>query len=180
VTTPHETGERLTAQDVHEVAFGRAGMVDRGYDTRQVDAFLDRVAGTIDALSGTVDALNEEIHRIRRWRQQAGAPDEAAAAADPAQVYASARRQVQILTAHAHMAARQVVEQAHLRAAEIIQQARLDAWEIRALASAMPTDSGNGIPLDAGELRERLLLLRETVSVQLDELEQLEQPDHVQ
>lgn len=77
VTAPQETVERLTVQDVRAAVFDRAGIVDRGYNTRQVDAFLERVAETIAVLDRTIDALNEEIHRIRRWRQQVGAPDHA-------------------------------------------------------------------------------------------------------
>jgi DivIVA domain-containing protein len=164
------TEERLTSQDVRDVGFDRAGIVDRGYDTRQVDAFLDRVAATIDALDGTIEALNEEIHRIRRWRQQVGAPDDAAVA-DSARVYASAHRQVQVLTAHAHQVARQVVEKAQRRAAEIIQQAL-------AVAEAASTESPNGSSPDAEASRERWTQPAQTPGPPLDGVEPPEQVDH--
>ena len=51
-----EKAPRLTPEDVHHVVFDRAGFVERGYKTMQVDAFLDRVAATIAELSGQIEA----------------------------------------------------------------------------------------------------------------------------
>jgi DivIVA domain-containing protein len=48
--------EPLTPQDIRDVAFDRAPLGKRGYDEKQVDAFLDRIEAT---LSGT-DALTAE------------------------------------------------------------------------------------------------------------------------
>jgi DivIVA domain-containing protein len=135
-----ETAPGLTAQDVHQVVFDRAGFVERGYNTAQVDAFLDRVATTIAELSGQIETLNEEIHRIRRWRQQVGAPVDAAPSD---QAYAPPQRQMQALSGHAHLVAREVVARAQRQAAEIIQQARLVAGSV------------NGSHPDAGALHDR-------------------------
>jgi DivIVA domain-containing protein len=43
VVDDFELGRRLTAADVHDVAFSKPPMFKRGYDEDEVDAFLELV-----------------------------------------------------------------------------------------------------------------------------------------
>jgi DivIVA domain-containing protein len=53
--------EPLTPQDIRDVAFDRAPLGKRGYDEKQVDAFLDRIEST---LAGTDTLTPDEVREV--------------------------------------------------------------------------------------------------------------------
>lgn len=56
---------RLTAADVHDVLFRRAGFGPKGYDEREVDQFLAEVELEVGRLVGEKAELHAEVLRLR-------------------------------------------------------------------------------------------------------------------
>lgn len=65
VDEAHERSGRLSAADVHNVLFSRAGIGRRGYDEAEVDFFLERVQTELSRLLGEKVALRDEVAALR-------------------------------------------------------------------------------------------------------------------
>lgn len=59
----------VTAAEVREIRFNQAGLLVRGYNAREVDAFLDRIANTLD---GNDSVTSADVHRIAFGRAYIG------------------------------------------------------------------------------------------------------------
>jgi|SRR5581483_11882634 len=98
---------RLTPMDVQQKEFRLAF---RGYNERDVDAFLDLVTEELAAYI-------EENERLRRRVALAGSPDDGpAASADPGEAVARAEAQAQEILNRAREQAAQIVREAELEA----------------------------------------------------------------
>src|SRR5581483_4473079 len=105
--TESHPAPRLTPMDVQQKEFRLAF---RGYNERDVDAFLDLVTEELAAYI-------EENERLRRRVALAGSPDDGpAASADPGEAVARAEAQAQEILNRAREQAAQIVREAELEA----------------------------------------------------------------
>jgi DivIVA domain-containing protein len=64
VVDDFELGRRLTAADVHDVAFSKPPMFKRGYDEDEVDAFLERVEAALHDPTARGGVTSAELHDV--------------------------------------------------------------------------------------------------------------------
>lgn len=67
------TGDRLTPQLVHNVAFSKAPLFKRGYREDEVDAFLDRVETTLRDPTASGALTPVDLHGVTFSKPQLGA-----------------------------------------------------------------------------------------------------------
>jgi DivIVA domain-containing protein len=64
VVDDFQLGRRLTAADVHDVAFSKPPMFKRGYDEDEVDAFLDRVEAALRDRAAQGAVASAELYDV--------------------------------------------------------------------------------------------------------------------
>ena len=64
VVDDFDPGRRLTAADVHDVAFSKPPMFKRGYDEDEVDALLDRVEVALRDRTAPGAVTSAELHDV--------------------------------------------------------------------------------------------------------------------
>ena len=65
VVDDFELGRRLTAADVHDVAFSKPPLFQRGYHEDEVDALLERVEAALRDPTGRSGITASELHDTR-------------------------------------------------------------------------------------------------------------------
>lgn len=65
VVDDFDSGRRLTAADVHDVAFSKPPMFKRGFDEDEVDAFLERVEAALRDRTARGGVTSAELHDVR-------------------------------------------------------------------------------------------------------------------
>jgi cell division initiation protein len=122
----------LTPEDIEHQVFKERF---RGYDPREVDRFLDRVAARINELIRERDELTA---RVRELSQRAGEESEdllkrtlVAAQRTADETVAEAKALAEQAIADARAESEQILEDARLRAAEIAERSRADAQRVR-------------------------------------------------
>ena len=64
VVDDFDLGRRLTAEEVHDVAFSKPRMFKRGYDEDEVDAFLERVEAALRDPTGRSGITSAELDDV--------------------------------------------------------------------------------------------------------------------
>ncbi|HEY0449233.1 DivIVA domain-containing protein [Actinophytocola sp.] len=116
-------------RDVQEVVFDRAGLFSSGYDEDQVDKFLDRVADTVEGLVVRLAEKQNEIDRLKHWREQTGPTgiSEAELQVRADRILDEARRRAEELVRIANATSRQLETEARTRATRILSDASRQA-----------------------------------------------------
>ena len=64
--------DRLTAEQVHNVAFSKPPLFKRGYDEDEVDAFLERVEAVLRDPTAIGGVSSADLHNVAFSRPSAG------------------------------------------------------------------------------------------------------------
>jgi DivIVA domain-containing protein len=167
---PGEPRSRLSPADVRGVRFTRSGLGWRGYDEREVDAFLLRVETQIGQMIAEKGELRDEVIRLRSQlkdcAQDAGTvgPRSDEAEAQAVRILARAQQTADQYVAEAEQYSRRIALDARQHYEEVVAEARARSAEVLTGAHhiAMATGgngglSGNGTrPIDSDLDKEDL------------------------
>lgn len=161
----------LTVRDVQEVVFDRASFFSSGYDEDQVDKFLDRVADTIEMLAVRLAEKQNEIDRLKHWREQTGPTgiSEAELQVRADRMMDEARRRAEELIRIADASARQLEADARTRATRILSDASRQAGNAVGRPSA-DVDVHAELAADAVEVGTRIGNIRDALTAELSNL----------
>lgn len=132
---------RMTPAEVRNVTFDTNRFGSRGYRESDVDAFVDHMADLLADRDREIAREREEVHRIRRWRQEHGIPDEGARNPTSAEVqlYTRAQLRAEALEAQAQKTVHQADEAARQRFADTLNEAREQAKVLGVHAAVIRT-----------------------------------------
>lgn len=142
----------LYSQDVREKQFTEAGRMDRGYDEREVDEFLDDVAAALDERDGVISELRRQSAAVAsRSSVASGGPEQVTILLELAQRTAdeyvarasetaeeavrNGRREAESALDEARREAAGLVAGARGEAERLLDEARLEAARIRATSA---------------------------------------------
>jgi DivIVA domain-containing protein len=151
---PGEPRSRLSPGDVQRVRFARSGLGWRGYEEREVDAFLLRVQSEIGQMIAEKSELRDEVIRLRRdldncaQETQASAPRGEEAEVQAVRVLSKAQQTADQYVAEAEEYSRRIALDARQHYEDVVMEARARAAELLSsaqhLAAANGGSAGNG------------------------------------
>jgi cell division initiation protein len=114
---------RITPMDIQQQEFR---VRFRGFDTREVDSFLELVAEELKEASHENSALKDEVKRLRETQANFEEKEKTFQTA-----FVSAQRVVDEMKSNAERQAKLIVTQAELEAQKIVENARIQAAQIQ-------------------------------------------------
>jgi DivIVA domain-containing protein len=175
---PGEPRSRLSPADVRGVRFTRSGLGWRGYDEREVDAFLLRVETQIGQMIAEKGELRDEVIRLRgqlkACTEQTGTvgPRSDEAEAQAVRILARAQQTADQYVAEAEQYSRRIALDARQHYEDVVAEARArsaevltDARHIAAATAGNGALSSNGIKpagsdLDKEDLEQQVAYLQ--------------------